>query len=285
MNSKTGVDLKSPAQKMFAFALIIGFLFFINWLTPPLTYFIKNLYITVPALLLIMYIVFNPYVVWNMFTTLSWKLTQKFIGYTKIEQLWKYHEYILSKVELVNSAEKNVGKQKILTANKIKDRQQSFNRNVKMGDGIKAQADKALIDKLIPRLEQLTAQQESLQALYSLNKTQAENLKYSTETLVDEYKTMKEISGAADAANSVLGEDNSVEAKVYNEALTQLVDEAAMFASNIENFEFKVRPQLENAAKQEQFDNNEGAKLIEEYKQSLMEVGNFSGTDKLLAIK
>lgn len=121
------------------------------------------------------------------------------------------------------------------------------------------------IDNFLPRLEYTTAQKKALIELGSAWRADTDLLKTTLDAKAEEYTLMKQLSEASDSAKSFLQKD-SPELKIYNESLKQIEKSLSDYTSNVENFQRQAIPVISRINTESAIYEDEGAKLIEEYK-------------------
>jgi hypothetical protein len=115
------VDLTNDNQKIFAGILAIAVLFLLYWALPPLVFILKNLWIAAVLGLPIVFIALNPMLVWNIFKQLSWSLTKGLISGDKLGYMYRYHDYLLGKIDNLQKSILSVGAIKTKLTRKISE--------------------------------------------------------------------------------------------------------------------------------------------------------------------
>ena len=113
------VDLTNNNQKIFAGVLIVAFLIVFFWLLPTLTYLFANLWLLVILAAPFVYAAFNPMQVWNWFKQMSWALTKWSVSKDKLGYMYRYHEYLLLKLERLGESVQNVSAARVKMQRKI----------------------------------------------------------------------------------------------------------------------------------------------------------------------
>jgi hypothetical protein len=93
----------------------------------------------------------------------------------------------------------------------------------------------------------------------------AEQLKYTLDSKAEEYKLLKELAEASGTASEFL-KGNSEEYKLYQESLNQIETSVTQYTATVENFERKVRPILDTISADKNVSEQNGLKLIEDFK-------------------
>lgn len=276
------VDLTNQNQKIFAGILAVGTLMLLWYLLPPLITIFANLWLLAILALPVVFIALNPMLMWNIFKQLSWALTKKLISGDKLGYMYRYHEYLLDKITKLESNISSVTQMKIKLQRKIitlkdtidNDTEQAaiFQRDNKSKLVISSLANKININTkqlevLLPKLVSVENQEKYLKDLSENMSVQAEDLKYTLDAKADEYKLLKELSEASGNASEFL-QGQGEEFKLYQESLTQIENSVTKYTADVENFERKVKPILENMSAERNVSEEAGLKLIEEFKQS-----------------
>lgn len=280
MNMKLpkGVDLTNDNQKILAgFLLVIAIAIF--WmLLPSLVWFFKNVVFLIILLIVVGFFILNYDTVWHNMKQLSWELTKASIKKNKPSYLWRFHEYVVKKVEALqeNARVAKSGRlqceQTISTAQAdMKDELQFAETAERKGSrpqaalaAKKAKLKESLIQKLLPRYEILKTQENTLMELLRMRTEEAEDLKVSIESMIEEWEILKNMDEAI--ANSGAATNDSNEMKLYKEALKQMENDIFKYTANIEMFDTKIKPVLERASIQNEANDEAALQLLEEYK-------------------
>ena len=121
-------------------------------------------------------------------------------------------------------------------------------------------------DNLIPRLEFIKKQKQSLIELHETWGTDTELLKATLDGKAQEYEMMQQMNKATNSAMAFLQKD-SPELTEYKQSLKEIESSVAQYTSNVENFQREVAPQLASMNAASSINESEGAALIEKYKQ------------------
>lgn len=280
------VDLTNTNQKIFA-AVLIGIVLMIFWvLLPPLVVIFKNLWLLLIMGLPLMYIIMNPMLFWTLFKQLSWNLTKWIVSKDKLGFMYKYHEYLITKIDRLDGSIKTVSTMRVKVQRKIAELQNTIEENksravalqqqkvselVLRTMGNKINIDQKQMDTLLPKVVNIESQEKYLKELYNAWLADAEDLKYTLDAKAQEYQLLKEMSEATGNAQEFL-KGNSEEYKLYQESLKQIEDSVTQYTANIEDFERKVQPILETISANRTVSENDGLKLIEEYKKTRVDL-------------
>lgn len=276
------VDLTSTNQKIFAGILVVGALFLLNYLLPPLVVLFANLWLLAAMAIPVVFIVMNPMLVWNIFKQLSWMLTKWLVSKDKLGYMYRYHDYLLGKIEKLDKSIESIAAIRIKTQRKIADINSVVTNNKKQAVIFEEQgkpetvrrtlANKINIDSkqlaiLLPRVVSIEHQEKYLKDLHAAWVSDAEDLKYTLDAKAEEYQLLKEMNSATGAAGEFLS-TNSEEFKIYRESLNQIEESVSRYTANIENFERKAKPVLESISANREVSEQEGLNLIEEFKKN-----------------
>lgn len=274
-------DLTNGTQKaiaLVALCIVFGILWFI---LPPLIVIFKNLWYLAALVVPMLFLLYNYQSVWDVFKRLSWNMTKKLISSDKLWYMYRYYYYMLDKIKSLNENVTNVGAIENNTqrtiAKLIADRNQFANEAVASEKkGLpqsvirvlqsKVAINEKQIDTFTPRLDFTKAQKKSLEELYDAWSADTEILKSTLDAKAQEYELMKELNKANNSAKAFLSKDSN-ELRAYNESLKQIEASVNEWTANVENFQREVAPQLARMSVQSDLNAEEGAKLIEEYKQ------------------
>lgn len=280
------VDLTNTNQKIFA-AVLIGIVLMIFWvLLPPLVVIFKNLWLLLIMGLPLMYIIMNPMLFWTLFKQLSWNLTKWIVSKDKLGFMYKYHEYLITKIDRLDGSIKTVSTMRVKVQRKIAELQNTIEENKSRAVALQQQKVSELVlrtmgnkinidqkqkDTLLPKVVNIESQEKYLKELYNAWLADAEDLKYTLDAKAQEYQLLKEMSEATGNAQEFL-KGNSEEYKLYQESLKQIEDSVTQYTANIEDFERKVQPILETISANRTVSENDGLKLIEEYKKTRVDL-------------
>lgn len=280
------VDLTDNNQKIIAGVLILLVITGLWFLLPPLVFFLKNLWLAVILGLPVLYAVLNPMVVWNTAKQVSWNLTKKLISGDKLGYMYRYHDYLEMKRKGLDESITRITAAKIKLARSISDLQNKIESNKKTSVIYQDQgrpetvirtlanqinADSKRLSALLPRGKAIVAQEQQLINLSQVWKADSDDLKYTLDGKAEEYKLLKELNEATGNASEFL-KGNSEEYKIFQESLVQIEEQVSIYTANLEDFERKARPLLDNASADRTISEDEGLKLIEEFKKGSVEL-------------
>lgn len=280
------VDLTTTNQKIFAGILVVGALFLLNYLLPPLVVLFANLWLLALMAIPVIFIVMNPMLVWNIFKQLSWHLTKWAISTDKLGYMYRYHEYLLGKIKSLNSNIESVSAIRIKLERKVGELNASLKENKQLAItheakgspqtvirtiGNRVSIDTKQLEALLPRVVNVQNQENYLKELHDAWVADSEDLKYTLDAKAEEYKLLKELSSATGNASEFL-KGNSEEYKLYQESLNQIEESVTKYTANVENFERKVKPVLDSISMNRTVSEDEGLKLIEEFKKNSVDL-------------
>lgn len=285
INMKT-VDLTNSTQKFIALLALGAVLIVLYFLLPPLITIFANLWLLAIIGIPMLFLIYNYQLIWGLFKKLSWDLTKKLISSDPLWYMYQYYHYMMSKLEDLNSSIKNIGAVQNETDRNIQSKLREL-------DGLKRQAIQQQnagatagilkllngkvgllqqqIDNLLPRLEFVKKQRQSLIELHEAWSTDTELLKATLDGKAEEYKMMKEMNNATSSAMAFLQKD-SPELREYKQSLAEIEASVAQYTSNVENFQREVAPQLASMNATNSINESEGAALIEKYKQERLAI-------------
>lgn len=285
MNLKNA-DLTNPTQKAIAIGIGIAILGVLYFALPPLVFILKNIWLTISLALPLLFIGYNYEILWSVLKQISWDMTKKIISSNKLWHMWQGYHYLVAKNEALNENIKNIGAIHSKTKRELE-------RIVREAEQAKKQAAheqakgspqpilKVLYNKvalldgqfnaLEPKLNFIETQRSALIELHSNWVADAEILKQTLEAKEQEYELMKELSKASDNAMSFLQKD-SPEMRNFNESLKQIEQSINEYTSNVENFQRNVLPTLQTIDTKREINEEEGKKLIEEYRKQRLQL-------------
>lgn len=279
------MDLKTPdltnnTQKAIAGVALVGLLMLLWFLLPPLVTILKNLWIAAILGGGLCFLIYNYELIWNIFKKASWELTKKHISSNKLWYMWQGYRYLVSQNDALNNSIIEVGAiktetQKALSnlASKAQAAKEEHIRESKKSTSqvfLKVIQNKvALYDQqfktLEPKLQFINTQYSELVKLHENWVADAEIVNQTLTAKEQEYELMKSLSKASDSAGAFLKRD-SPEMKNFNESLKQIDKSIFTYTSNVENFQRTVLPTLRSMDSQREANEEEGLKIIEEYK-------------------
>lgn len=280
------VDLTNNNQKIFAGGLVVVTLTLLYFLLPPLVVLFANLWLLAILAAPVVYCVLNPAQVWNWYKQLSWGLTKWSVSKDKLGYMYRYHDYLVLKINKLDISIKAVSQARVKIQRKISDIKDRLETNkaqvlAYQEKGapelvIKTMANKVNIDdkqleSLLPQYVAIEKQEKYLVNLYDTWVADAHDFKYLLDAKADEYTMLKEVSEATGNVAEFL-KGNSEEYKIFQESLVQIENSVAEYTANIENFERKAQPLLTELAMQRTVSEDAGMKLVEEFKAKTAEL-------------
>jgi hypothetical protein len=285
MNLKNA-DLTNPTQKFIAGIIGIGVLVLAYYLLPPLVFILKNLWLTIALAIPLLFLGYNYEILWSLLKQLSWNMTKKIISSNKLWYMWQGYNWLVGRNNDLNENIKKVGEIQSKTERQlieiIKDIKKTKERALFEEQKNSPQTILKVIynkvtllqnqlDNLDPKLGFIRSQRERLIELHSNWMADAEILKQTLEAKEQEYNLMKELSAASDSALLFLKKD-SPEMRDFNESLKQIEQSINQYTSNVENFQRNVLPTLQSMDTQREMNEEEGRKLIEEFKKQRLQL-------------
>lgn len=279
MNLKNA-DLTNPAQKVIAGGLGVVALGVLYYALPPLVFILKNIWWTVGLSVPLLFLGYNYEILWSLLKQVSWDMTKKIISSNKLWHMWQGYNYLVSKNEALNENIIAVGAIKSKTEKELariakegqRAKDEAIHEEKKGAAQIKLKVihnKVALLNSqfgtLEPKLQYIENQHAQLVELHSNWVADAEILKQTLEAKEQEYNLMKELSAASDSASAFLKKD-SPEMRNFNESLKQIEQSINQYTSNVENFQRNVLPTLQSMETKRELNEEEGKKLIEEFK-------------------
>lgn len=284
------IKLTTPVQKLFAGVMAVGFLLLLNWALPAINIFFKNMYVAiflgVPLACIIGYTVYNPMMVWSIFTRMSWALTKKLISSDRIGYLYRYYDYFLVRnkalegnIVEVTSAKVELQRAIGETSDKLETNKQSA-ITMEGKDKYKSallmiqnqiDVDDKLIKSYLPRVSFIEDQEKNLLEILENRTVEANNLKYQIDAKVQEYKLMQKVNSASNNAKATL-DKNSPAYKMFSESVSQMEVAISKYTSNIQVLDRQMAPLLQQMNSNKEASAERGRKLVEMYKNTKLEL-------------
>lgn len=279
-------DLTNSTQKFIAALALGAVLVILYFLLPPLVTIFANLWLLAILAIPMLFLVYNYEMMWEIFKRMSWEMTKKIISSDKLWHMYRYHEYMIRKindlgenikaVKALRSSTERMISEKIKESNNLKQEalryqtQTNATNLLKIVNGKVGILEKQL-ETFVPRLDFIKKQEAQLLELYDLWSADTELLKSTLDAKAEEYKLMKELSSASNSAMAFLQKD-SPELKAYNESLRQIEQSVNEYTANIESFQRDAAPVISRMNAQSSVNEEEGAKLIEAHKAKRLEI-------------
>lgn len=284
MNLKNA-DLTNPVQKVIAGAVGVGVLGVLYFALPPLVFILKNIWLTVGLAAPILFLGYNYEICWTLLKQVSWNMTKKMISTDKLWHMWQGYHYLVGKNEALEQNIVTVGAIRSKTEKELakiadaatKAKNEALfeeKRDSKDPESVKSLKLKMIRNKVAlydnqfktiqPRLQYIQNQHSQLIELHQNWVADANMLKQTLEVKSQEYELMKELSKASDNASAFL--KDSPEMQNFQESLKQIEASIDQYTSNVENFQRTILPTLNKMDTQREMSEEEGRKLIEQYK-------------------
>lgn len=273
MNLKQA-DLTTPNQKIGAAFLLIIVLFILYIITPPLVVLFKNLVLLSVYGGIILFLVLNYENLWALAKKATWEITKGIISSDPVWALRQGHTYVLNRLEelsthikSVSSIKKSTEKQVAALINENEGLSRQF-VNAKDSEKIifqsKIGSNKNLIDKLLPKIDFAAKQEEEMLKVHENWRINATIMENDIEALAKEYEIVKELNKATSAAQVFMKQ--SPEMQKFKEAKRQTEKKINDYTANIEAFHRDVIPNLTLASANNIMLQEDGLKVIEEYR-------------------
>lgn len=275
------IDKTSTGQKVVAAGLIVATLYGLSFLLPPLVVILANLWLAIMLAIPLIWVAFNPMLVWGIFKTISWKLTQRIIGLDKIAVMDRYYDWLCVQLESIRESSQTLKSTLVSVSKQVAQKEASFRANMEKADFAdrngnkietatytnKAQADKNFVESLLPTKESLENRVEYFDKLIEVLTSRQESFKYGLDLAKEQYKALKESAKGLSKANAMVAGNNEV-TKAYEESVRQLSDEMSSLTASISSYESVMKPVIEGAEFDKNFMQEQGAKLLEEFRAS-----------------
>lgn len=282
-------DKTNLVQKGIAFiilgAVLYGAVLLLNQVLPPITQLFRNIWMLllygVPLLLVGLYIISNPLVIWGFFKTLSYKLTSFLVKMDPLSVMDRYVEYLKKKLANLGETINVLSGKKIKLDRKIEELNARIEENIKKGRaakklntessiqqaalyGTKIQTDTGTLNMLQPMHERADKSLKFLNALSENWKFGIEKLEYQIEGKRAEYEIIKETTKGLKSAEDFINSDNEA-AKLYGMSVKALEESVTQQIGYIDEFEKRSKGIMDNIEIEKQSIKDEGLAVIEQY--------------------
>ncbi len=279
----------TPVQKGIAILLMAGCVYaiavVINTFLPTILEAMKNIYYLIflgtPLVLVTLYVVTNPFMVWAFFKTLSWNLTKFLIKMDPLSVMDRYADMLENKRNNLEEVRVGLEGKKVKMDRMIKDLQSDIQENLAKGKaaitqgeqqiaslaGTKVATDQQSLALYMPIYEKLVKNTEYLSELSENWKYSIEKLRYTIERKREEYANLKDMAAALNQADEFTN-GNTEASKVYNESIKQLETTTSQYIARIEDFEKNSKDILGNIRVERQAVQDQGLAQIEQYMKS-----------------
>lgn len=276
-----GIDQLSPKQKVVAGTMTLGVVGGVSYLLLPFAIIaLTNLIYFLVLVSIIVIVAYNYDLLWNIFKTISWKLTQAWIGLDSLAAAERYYEWTGSQLQEATKALTDMMTNLNGLVTKISQREKAYAEHSEKAKaalslpngkvqaevyGEKAIADKQYLQDLIPMREGAEERTKQMSQIVDIFTVKREKLRYKIDTQADKRQTLlAEYKGMA-AFNKFLSSDD-INAKMYLEAEKQIANDIHQFTASIEIFQNKIRPVLQEAEVDKELAKSEVAKFLETLK-------------------
>lgn len=280
-----GVDQLSSKQKVVAGTLAAGSgLAIAYFVLPPLIVIFTNLLILGGLLATIGVIFTQRRLIWNIYKSISWKLTQAWIGLDTLSAMERYYDWFSAKLEKTTLAKNNLeARLNSLTQQidkKGKERQDALTR-ADLLDKEKGKAAEVEVGILLAKASGI---EKFIQTLVPVRDTAQENVAYLQEAVLtvgagkiklrndidinrEQLEALKAMFAGMKTASEVLAEDNEM-TRMYKESERQLAEKMSLYTAQISQLEENIKPALTNANLDCKLEIENGRKLLEQFRQT-----------------
>jgi hypothetical protein len=282
-------DATTPVQKGIAVALMLGVVYsiamVINAYLPVILEAMKNIYYLIflgtPLVLLTLYIVTNPFMVWAFFKTLSWNLTKFLIKMDPLSIMDRYADMLENKRANLEEVRVGLEAKRIKLERQIETLKGEIAENLSKGKaaisqgekqiaslaGTKVATDQQTLTLYMPIYEKMQRNCQYLSELSDNWKYSIEKLRYTIDRKREEYTNLEEMAKALNEADEFTN-GNTEASKVYKESIKQLEITTSNYIARIEDFEKNSKDILSNIRVEKQAVQDDGLAQIENYAKS-----------------
>ncbi len=280
MNQIKGLDFSTKPQKTLAAVMGIGFLVFLYFFIWPLVHMLLGLYAFVALVLFLGMVGYNWETFFNFFKAISMRMSNKFIGYTKIEQHEIFYRHSAEEYQGISEAVTNFGAVVVEDERRIKVKEKSKTDNDNqalrlegMGKNNEAlefsdaaRIDTQVLEGLRPRYEANKAVYAEMQELQNDKARRLKTLRRQIDAEVEEYDSWKRNNKVTKAMSAFMNED-SPEARRFKEACKQTELEITKYISEYNSFSSKAQPVIAAAKANKEISLEESRLYLENLKQ------------------
>lgn len=277
-----GVDKLSLPQKVVALGLLGGAAYFV---VPFLIAMMVNLWIAAILAIPILYVAYNPMLVWGVFKTLSQKSTDWIIGLSPLSAMDRYLDWVKMKHRSITSAKLELMAAQQDINNQITEKENSYKQLMKKalhaedkGEEIQASSyaenaasDKEFLENLIPVRDDVKNKLDYLSELDEVFDSNTKKLSYKIDNLKQRYKLIKTTHKGMKSANAVIGESGDAQ-RMFNVALQSANDDMNKMTANIQQYEQNIKPMLTGAKFDKELRQGEARKLLDEFRKANAEL-------------
>lgn len=280
------IDLSTPGQKIFAGFIAVGIVFLLLKVLPILVIIGVLGWKAVALLVPLGFIAYNYEIFWDLFKAISMRMTNKIIGYTKIEQHEIYYQHASSELEQIQEGvkklsaslyrdEESIAKtRKSLRDNSAKaleyDKDPSTKHLATEFSG-KAMMDQQELDTVVPDYDNQKLVRDNLAEMADQKTTKVNLLRYTIDKEVKAYERWKEISKVSGLIKN-LTDDNSPEAAKFREAQKQTEKAISEYKADYYNTSRQLSPIVEAARADKKIDSAKSEKFLQDLKSKQLEM-------------
>lgn len=293
MQSFNSVDKSTLSEKVVRWGIPIGIIagvvYGFNTIAGSLIKFFNNLTslvgsmwaaaaVTVPMVLLVLYILQNPELVAMTYKNICRHITRFFIKIDFLSYLDSYIETLVEKRKNLQTIKTAIEGKKVKLERQIEDLSTAINGNMKSAKAAKetgkldqssmfasmAASDKESVMLYKPIYDRMVKNINFLERLDENWGISITKLKHEVKRKRTEYETIREMYKGLSAAEMFASEDNKA-AFVFKESLAALEESVTQKIAYIDDFEKRSKGVMDGIDIEKQIMNDDGLKLLEEY--------------------
>lgn len=287
MLSKPSIDQTNLPQKALALGLLIATIFggiwlFNNYLAPFFIDFFVNVWKLVliggPLLMIGLYIISNPLIVWGFFKTLSWNFTKFLIKFDPLSVMDRYADLLGKKLVSLQKIKVQLEGRYIKSCRKISELEKLRDDNLKRGRAALTQKDEHAAslagtrargaDESIrlykPNNDRMKRSIDFLNLLSQNWETSQIKLREEIARKREEFEVLRDDAKALNQAESFINGDTE-EGRIYQESIKALEESVGQKIAYIEDFERRSKDIMAGIKIDNQVQKDEGIKMLEEY--------------------
>lgn len=263
--------------------LIYGGMQLFNGIAPTLLLFFDNFWkiaiFSVATLSVVLYVLKNPMFLWMTYKNICRKITSWFVKNDPLSYMESYVDILINKqTNLQKSLQFIIGKKNKLQR-LVNDLIEKVDFNFKKAVAAQNQGNNKLASSLSSiaarnkeSIEVYRPMIERMQGNIEFLKELDENWGYSIAELADEierkkteYEFLRENAEAVSQAQAFI-KGETEDARVFQMSLDALEESVSQKIAQIEEFERNAKPMMQSISIEKQMINDEGLRLLEEYK-------------------
>lgn len=279
-----GVDSMSLPQKAIAVGILgVG----AYYLVPFLIAVMVNLYIAAALAIPLIYIAYNPMLVWGVAKSLSQMSTNWIIGLSPLAAMDRYLDWVKNKHKSIQRAKNDVHASELGITQQINEKEKSYKSLMtkasiaqEKGNSIQADtyslnamSDKQFLEDLVPLRDDMIAKVKYLEELDQVFSANTQQLEYSIENTKTKYKLLTDVKKGMKSADDVIGGAGEAN-RMFKVALEQTNQRMNSMTASIQQYENNIKPMLADANFTKELRQGDARKLLEDFRKSNIQLNS-----------